>query len=227
MTSSDLQPLPRPLQPPKPGESKGSLRSVNMAAAFARYARGWTIEAIADTLGVDRRQLHRRAVDERWGELLVDIKRLPDVPDKTKKDAVRVEANREKNYELFAQLRDELVAQATLMAKGELKFTRVKVTKNGPTEVEEPADMQDRVRLAQAARLVTEGTYRALGDLAAIGADEKQRRGLEAPTHITILLPGVVMDRPTKPAVGGEVIDLGPAPALPDSADDADASSPL
>jgi hypothetical protein len=183
----------------------------NWAAMFAAYSKGTTFAEIADTFDVAERMVRHKATEQRWAELIVDFKQLPDKIAESSKSLARLENNREKNLAVFEGLREDLVGMLGQLAKGTLKVKRKMQTKLEVVDVEEEPSIRDRVLLAQAAKLVAEGTYRALGDYSAIEGEKSRKDAGGLSGGITILLPSFVHQaevRGVGPQADAEVIDL-------------------
>ncbi len=200
----------------------------NYPAMFLAYANGATFEEIATTFKVSPTLLKTYATFQCWDELAekarqsVGVAALASVgTPKTDIDraVAAIEDNRRKNLAVFEKLRAELVTEIDKLQRGEMKIQHLFSTKTGVVSYYRDPNMQDRVALATAAKIIAEGTYRAVGDLvSATDGSGKKDPGVGA--TISILIPGLVAgpktDGPSaKIGCGnGEVIDLRPPPSM-------------
>lgn len=187
-------------------------------SAFVAYARGFSLAQISDVYGIPKAKLERRALDEHWSILTAE---LPIMSPRSKAISqrtplARLESNRAANLRVFTTLRNAIEERVLALQRGELKIEKVfHSQRTGETTVIEsnpqPADL---VALATAAKLVAEGTYRALGDAQAVEGSGSGKGAGPTPPAITVLLPGFVMrpegSAPMDTAKPAQVVDVTP-----------------
>jgi hypothetical protein len=209
-THSDPGSEPMPGMPPnlQPERSKYPFQP-----AFIAFCKGFSIEQIAGSFNIPERVLERRAIEEHWSALKEELKLQKPATAPVAAALKDLEENRRKNFAMFEQLRDQLCGVIGQLAKGELEIERLfhnpkaGIIVKG-TQAPGPSDL---VSIATAAKIISEGTYRALGDQAA--TEESVRKAGAAPAHITVLLPGVVAGPrraadPVTEAKDAQVVDL-------------------
>ena len=182
--------------------------------AFLAFSRGFTLEQVAGTYGIPLVTLSRRAAEEQWADLVKELpvvaearaKGLPAVQD-IRASLQQIEANRDKNLAVFTDLRDELIKKIELLKRGEYRLE--KLFHNGKlgtvVRAEQAPGPADLLNLANAAKVIAEGTYRALGDI--VQAEGTGGKASAPPSSITVILPNVIARRgdSTKQA---KVIDI-------------------
>lgn len=186
--------------------------------AFLAFARGFTLEQISGTYGIPLGTLSRRAAEEQWVDL---IRELPAVADSLKKSpAIQdiraslavIEANRDKNLKVFSDLRDELVKKIELLKTGKYRLERLFHNQRlgEIVRAEQLPGPSDLLALANAAKVIAEGTYRALGDVVQSDTGPSGKNGAP-PASITVILPNVVARRGDK-TKEATVIDITNTP---------------
>ena len=175
----------------------------NFGAALIAYAQGSTLEEVSTAMAIPLQVLRNRARLEGWtrlaGELVPSVAAAPAA--RAERDLSRIEANRERNYEIAQRLQEDLARQVDALLAGQLTGRRA--LRDGTT-VEYPAGLAERVQLATYARSVADLTYRALGDQLVARETEVLPAGAGAVT--IILPPQVAAPRPER----AEVVDLEP-----------------
>jgi hypothetical protein len=185
----------------------------NWAAMFVAYSGGSKLEEISQIFACPMPVLRRAAMTQDWAtmsaKLVVPTAR--DIPDVTEARLKRLESNRAKNFELADILREKLLQDFIALRNGTLKVERVAAYKGEVHHTEVEPGPQDLVALANAAKNVSEMTYRALGDVA---AEDRQITGSKNgdAASITVILPTVVhtTNAPREEKVVQQVIDLRP-----------------
>jgi hypothetical protein len=185
----------------------------NWAAMFVAYSGGSKLEEISQIFACPMPVLRRAAMTQDWAtmsaKLVVPTAR--DIPDVTEARLKRLESNRAKNFELADILREKLLKDFIALRNGTLKVERVAAYKGEVHHTEVEPGPQDLVALANAAKNVSEMTYRALGDVA---AEDRQIVGAKNgdAASITVILPTVVhtTNAPREEKVVQQVIDLRP-----------------
>jgi hypothetical protein len=188
----------------------------NWAAMFVAYSGGSKLEEISQIFACPMPVLRRAAMTQDWAtmsaKLVVPTAR--DIPDVTEARLKRLESNRAKNFELADILREKLLKDFIALRNGTLKVERVAAYKGEVHHTEVEPGPQDLVALANAAKNVSEMTYRALGDVA---AEDRQIVGAKNgdAASITVILPTVVhtTNAPREEKVVQQVIDLRPTPS--------------
>lgn len=209
--------VPLPGMPPNLAPEKGRYP---WSAAFLAFCKGFTVPQISGVYGIPERTLEARAVDEHWAALASEltVAKTPSQATRELKASLEdLEANRSKNLRVFERLRNVLSEKITQLERGELKivkpFFSARTGEVTTAEIDPaPADL---VQIAQAAKLVAEGTYRALGDaVAAEGVAGGKVSSGDGTRQITIYLPTLVAggtgkrapwDSP-KPVINAEII---------------------
>lgn len=194
-----------------PANISPTTKGIPWQPAFIAFCRGFSLEEISEHFKIPLPTLSRRAAEEQWAVLASELPLLKREKNTTRADLERLEANRSANLKMFADLRREVTKALEKYSKGELMLERLFHHQRTATIVraEQVAGPDTLLQLANAARIVSEGTYRALGDVTS--QEDPSKRGAAAPAQITILLPGVVASKPSAPAAevkDAEVIDL-------------------
>jgi hypothetical protein len=104
-------------------------------------------------------------------------------------------------------LRDRLIHDFQQLRSGTLRVEKALVSKGQILHTDVEVGPSDLVALANAAKTVSDMTYRALGDT---NAEERQTKGPMDAASITVILPTVVHNHGQLPAEPKEVIDLRP-----------------
>ena len=172
----------------------------NYAAAFVAFTRNVPVEDIAQTFAIPATSLKNKIRTEGWAVLANDYLPLATVAPRAERDLERVQANREKNLTIAAQLQDDLIEMVEALRKGELKLKKVLAT-GGIVEMQ--PTIKDRLDLAQYAKTVSEMTYRAHGDAAPSGREGGDTALPLGANIINIILPAqVAQPRPERVYVG-------------------------
>lgn len=183
----------------------------NYAAAFVAFTRSVPVEDIAQTFAIPITSLKNKIRTEGWARLANDYMPVATIAPRAERDIERVQANREKNLTIAAQLQDDLIAMVEALRKGELKFKKVLAT-GGIVEMQ--PTIKDRLDLAQYAKTVSEMAYRALGDAAPSGREGGDAALPPGANIINIILPAqIAAPRPERVYAGQHealVIDLPP-----------------
>ena len=164
------------------------------SSAFAAYLQGFDFRTIAEEYDIPQRTLEAFANDQRWATLAATTPiQMTAQAAKVKKPQVEeLLANRRKNYELWSELREELMQKVEALRRGELKISKVFYSaKTGESAiVESDPNPGDLVDLANAIRTMADGTYRSLGDVVS-----DSERGAKGPSigEVKIYLPSLVM----------------------------------
>lgn len=190
----------------------------NWAAMFTSYASGSSLEDIADAFACPLPLLRRAATTQDWAAIASRLVTPPALPPKPETDTrlAILERNRAKNYEMADMLRDRLIHDFTQLRNGSLRVEKALVSKGQILHTDVEVGPSDLVALANAAKTVSDMTYRALGD---VNAEERQTKGAMEAASITVILPTVVHNHnhqlPDEPK---EVIDLRPVEKTIDDA---------
>lgn len=172
----------------------------NMPAMFIAYTRGASLGEIAQLFGVPDDTLEAVARDQQWGELSARLKLEPVESDSAVAARLeKMEANREANYNLADDLRQDLARKFAALANGTLKIENIVKHKEGYDVAETNPAPRDIKALAEAARIMSELTYRALGD----NEEPKKDKGKVAETsavQINVNIPSAIAN----------MVDTGP-----------------
>lgn len=193
--------------------------------AFVAYCNGMSIDEIAASLSLSVDSLKHKIADERWADLRTKLP-LATMQDngvskpvesalapETKARLDLLFANRKKNYEVFARLRDHLAEQVEALASGKAKVLKLFFSAKLGMVVEKEVvpGPGDWVNIATYARTVSEGTYRALGDFAAQekpGQDAAAGATNAPAPAITIIIPTAIAEPRQERQSKGQVIDV-------------------
>ena len=172
----------------------------NYAAAFVAFTRNVPVEDIAQTFAIPATSLKNKIRTEGWSKLASDYLPVANMAPRAERDLERLQANREKNLTIAAQLQDDLIEMVEALRKGELKFKKVLAT-GGIVEMQ--PTIKDRLDLAQSAKTGSEMAYRALGDAAPSGREGGDTALPLGANIINIILPAqVAQPRPERVYVG-------------------------
>lgn len=173
-------------------------------ALFEAYRRGVDLPGIAGTFGCPLAVLERVAERQQWEMLVKRIDENPVDGDLVLAEKLeRIEENRSKNMAVAENIREYVGTQFQKLASGELKYDVVVKTKEGPVVVSVEPGPKEIKALTDAARTMSEMTYRAMGDF----EQGKQAPGNQAAPaasqapQITINIPAAVSN------LGGPVIE--------------------
>lgn len=193
--------VPLPGMPPNLHPERGQYA---WQPAFLAFCKGFTLEQISQVYQIPQRKLEARALDEHWAALAGEMQPQAKVGQRASDLRVsveRLEQNRTTNYRVWTKLRACLEEKVDLLQKGELRIEKIfHSARTGETaRVEAEPTPADIVALANAAKAITEGTYRALGDV--VSVDEVAKKNT-APQigQISIFLPSMIAAGNSKPA---------------------------
>lgn len=181
-------------------ERLGSLPATayNWAEAFTHYCGGLPLEDISHLMNIPLEKVEARARRERWPMMKSKVEAqmlslVPVHPDDIAKRGLLVQANREKNFEVWAKLREEAIEIVDLLreTKGKGMFKKYWHNKGSIVEHECDASMSDRQAIANYLQIICQGTYAALGDrVSSSGAkDGEPSAGNNGQPVIQIILP--------------------------------------
>jgi hypothetical protein len=187
----------------------------NWAGAFTSFCQGAPFEEIAQIFEIELTTLTDHAQRERWVALRATLplgtapavdKEMTSV---TQIKLAAIQANRDANLKAWAKLRDDAIDIIDRLRAGKLKVQKQWHNRGLVTEAEAEVSLADRVNLATYLRTVSEGTYRALGDMSAQEKPGQDQPGGSAPNApaITIILP-MVIAAPRDQREKDTVIDL-------------------
>lgn len=172
--------------------------------AFLAFCKGFTFEQISTVYQIPLRKLESRALDEHWAALAGELQPQAKVGQRASDLRVsveRLEQNRTTNFRVWTKLRAALEERVDLLQKGELRIEKIfHSARTGETaRVEAEPSPADILALANAAKAICEGTYRALGDI--VSVDEVAKKN-SAPQigQISIFLPSMIAAGNNKPA---------------------------
>jgi hypothetical protein len=195
-----------------------------MAAAFLTYIEGGDLAMAAELHAIPLKTLTGRASRERWAQLrevalskgMLAVARSVDRalgPDAAKLELIH--RNREKNFRLAEQMRDDLQDLVQGIRSGSLEIEEVKLHKGAPIRYSRKPSIGDRVALVNYASQVAALGYTALGDApAARSADASPGKhpggGAASQPTINIVLPFSIAKPRDEQAAGsaGPVVDV-------------------
>lgn len=170
--------------------------SYNWSAAFLAYAQGASIEEISRVQAIPQATLEYVQQRDNWPALAARLPRSPEPHGEVKAQLNVIKANRQKNYEIACQLRDDLVDVVRRLRSTEgppLTLEKQWHFRGTITRADVPLSISDRVQLATYAKLIADLSYRSLGDKdAAEGGAQDVPPSQSAPPSITIILPGLI-----------------------------------
>ena len=167
----------------------------NYTSAFVAFCKGAPAEEISIELNIPIGSLKSKMRQEGWKSLADSLLgQNGPVPGNAGEALARIEANRAKNFEAAAKLRDELGKIIDQLLAGTLRIQKRFHYKGGIVECEAQPSLADLVQLATYARMVHDMTYRALGDIGANGGHKADvTAGTQPPAcPITIVLPEAI-----------------------------------
>ena len=191
----------------------GSHVRASWPAAFAAYCCGAPPEEIAEVHNIPLSFVKSHITREGWDTLRaalpLGVTEHPSTSKSVGKKLAKIEKNRAENLEIWVKLRDDLLDIIDQLRAGKLTVERQWHNKGAVTRADVELTIADRYNLANYARVVADGTYRALGDLASQEKPGQDAAGGAANTPaITIILPGAVSMPRNERMVEGQVIDL-------------------
>lgn len=169
--------------------------SHNWPAMFIAYARGAELPAIAEIFGCPPDVLEKVAVAQRWGTLGERLRQEPiEADDVLSEKLERIEENRRQNFAVAANFRTDLERRARGLADGTLKVEQIVKYKGGYDVVQVDPTPKEVKALVDAARTMSEITYRAIGDFP---ETSKATRDSKHPAagggvHIQVNIPSAV-----------------------------------
>lgn len=170
----------------------------NWAEAFTHFCGGLPLEDIASMMLIPLDKLEARHRNERWPTLKAKVEAqmlslVPTHPDDIAKRALLVQANREKNFEMWSKLRGEAaeLIDQLIETKGVAMFKKYWHNKGQIVEHACDASMADRQAIANYLQIICQGTYAALGDrISSSGAKDGEPDRTNGPQNIVqIILP--------------------------------------
>jgi hypothetical protein len=195
----------------------------NWAEAFTHYCGGLPLEDISHMMNIPLEKVEARHQRERWpmmkGKVEAQmLKLVPTHPDDIAKRGLMVQANREKNYELWCKLREEVAGIIDQLREtgGAAMFKKYWHNKGQIVEHACDASMSDRLAIANYLQVIAQGTYAALGDrVSSSGAkDGEPSASNSGQPIIQIILPEFIAkpraERELKPVKGSD----NPAPPI-------------
>jgi hypothetical protein len=163
--------------------------------AFIAFCGGAPPEEIADEFKIPLKSLLAKIRQEGWRGLANRMSGCIPTNSMPNDDALnRIEANRGKNYESAAKLREDVMEIIAHLREGTLRIKKQFHNKGQVVEYDAVPSLLDRLNIAAYARTVTEMTYRALGDFGANGGFRADAGPAVPPPAmpITIVLPDVI-----------------------------------
>jgi hypothetical protein len=162
----------------------------NWAAMFAAFIAGSGLDEIARTFAVESTALRELATTQDWASLASRVTS----PLAKHTNSERNERNRERNLLMAELLRDRLIADFESLKAGTLTFAKQSTANGVVVTLENDPGPQDLVAYANAAKAVSEITYRALGDEMPTETTAPRTRSARADEvgTITVVLPAVV-----------------------------------
>lgn len=177
----------------------------NYAAAFVEYCKGMPVEEISQSFGILEQTLRQKISEQKWAVLANQVKEetalmlrgetgIGRSPDKVEARAAVIQENRERNYSLWCELRDEAAEVIHALRAGKLRFKKYWNNKGQIIEKETAPTMNDRTALASYLQMIAMGTYQALGDKGVISGAKMDGIGdnPQGVPQITIVLPGAI-----------------------------------
>lgn len=176
----------------------------NYSSAFVDFCKGSPIEEVAEANGIPVDTLKVHAHRMGWRGLMtsmLDLRQNAMVPVKTSWAAVKLESNRQSNYEQATKLRE--------MAEGYIRDAMDRGVQLPPKTLRD---------LACAVATIHDLTYRALGDVPA--KKDANQSDRPANTAIHVHLPAVLASpRPTKAVIDVETVSDQPEEAFCNTVD--------
>jgi hypothetical protein len=166
----------------------------NYTAAFLAFANGATVEELSQTFSIPINSLENTITQQNWRALAARLPRSPEPHGSTSAKLAVIADNRERNFKIACDLRDDILDVVAKMRSPEgLTLEKQWHNRGSVTRAEVPMSLSDRVALASYFKMVADLTYRALGDKdAAEGGAQDVSPSQSAPPSITIILPGVI-----------------------------------
>ena len=184
--------------------------------AFVAFCYGSPIEEISKEFNIPIKSLMAKIRQESWRSLAERLARRI-MPETAPHDSIldKIEANRAKNYEIAAELREHLVTIVNALRIGALRIKKRFQRKGQVIEHEVEPGPADWLAIATYLRTVTDMTYRALGDHEGNGGYKADASpGTPPPASpITIILPAAVAEPRQERQIGVQTIDVTRASA--------------
>lgn len=166
----------------------------NTEAMFAAWVKGATMEQIAAQWGVPIAEIQALAETHEWYDLrqtMLPAVRGPRELGVARNSVDEIMANRTENMRMFSTLRDSLIDKLVQLKNGKLRVERIIGTKDGPIVCDQAPTPSDYSSFASAAKIISEGTARCLGDHQA-NETSKGASANGAAMEVTVLLPAAV-----------------------------------
>jgi hypothetical protein len=163
--------------------------------AFVAYCQGAPVEEIAAELKIPVTSLQAKIRQEGWRGLANRMSgRIPADAGPNDDALNRIEANRAKNYEIAAKLREHVIEIVIALRAGTLRMKKQFQHKGQIVEYEAKPGPAEWLNIATFARTVFDLTYRALGDFGANGGYKADASpGTPPPAQpISIILPAAI-----------------------------------
>jgi hypothetical protein len=164
--------------------------------AFVAYCQGAPVEEIAAEFKVPVKSLQAKIRQEGWRSLANRMSGCIPADAGLNSDALnRIEANRAKNYETAAKLREHVIEMVIALRAGTLRIKKQFQHKGQIVEYEAEPGPADWLNIATYARIISDMTYRAIGDSQAQGkpGQDASAGALNPPAPpLTIILPSVI-----------------------------------
>jgi len=176
----------------------------NWPAMFLAYSQGSDLGDIAELFGVPVNVLETVASQQNWAQTSESMKLQTTEGEGVDADRLaKLADNRAQNYALAGDLRSDLARKFFELAKGTLKIEHIVKHKEGYDVAETEPQPKDIKALAEAARIMSEIGYRALGDQEEARSTRRQQPTQESAVSINVNIPSAISDI----ASGGPVID--------------------
>lgn len=175
------------------------------------YERGVPVDDIARAFNMSEKKVRSLARSRGWEV---------GTPGQISVDTHKIAANREANFLLFERLRETLNGLLNDFGQGKLKIERVFPSKGVILRTEVAAGLDELTKIAQMAKIVSEGSAAALGDIPSL-----QRTAASAgfsgggPIPVSIVMPSALVpdvegaDKPVVSPEVGSVAELSQSPA--------------
>lgn len=199
-------------------------------AAFVAYCNGTPEDEISQVFSIPLASLRERMRAEGWAGLRTKMPMALQttapggalsVPAEAEAKLTLIKENRQKNLAAWSELREHAVEMIQALRTGSLKMEKQFHNKGAVVRADVDPGPGDWVNIAAYLQTISQGTYRALGDMTA-----QDKPGQDSPAGqinapqgpaITIILPGAVaqprQERAINDAKAGQVIDIRPAVA--------------
>lgn len=191
----------------------GNLHAYNWEAAFVAYCNGAPEDEISQLFDIPLTSLRKRMARDGWAGLRNKLPLAQDklpLPAKVNAKLEAIEENRRVNLDAFVKLREHAVEMVTALRDGRLKVQKQFHNKGLVVTTEAAPGPGDWLNIATYLRMISEGTYRALGDFQAQekSGQDTGAAAVPAAPAITIILPHAIAAPREKRVSEGHVIDL-------------------